>query len=207
MLTIVIAAGLFVAILAVIAAAILRSVVHVPPETAIVLSGRRTNRVNPESEELEEVGYRIITQGSAFRIPIIERADELSLSQMTLSIDLDDLRDSDGRTRSVSALVNCRISSKHPLIERAMHRFLSMRLQDIQRIVTTTVESRITHEVLAVDLSQPGEWQSLQPRLEIAINEDLAELGVEVDSVEFRRVPKPDPVELPANERGSIRIE
>lgn len=204
---VVVAAALMLVTLVVLIALLTRYIVRVPPDAAIVLTGRKAYRDNPETGEREMVGFRFLTAGSAFRIPVYERIDYLPLGEMAIEIDADDLRDVEGWARSISVLVNCRISAEQPFIERAMRRFLTMDLPDIEQIVRTTIESRISNTLLTTDLSEDGSWPAIETSLEAAIRDDLAALGVEIDTLIFRRVPSTGAEGMPANGRGSMRSE
>lgn len=206
MLPTLIAGGLLLLTLALVILYLSRNIVRVPPDTAAVLTGRKTYRTNPETGEREMIGYRYLTTGSAFRIPVLERVDYLPLNEMAIEVDADDLRDIEGRARSISVLVNCRIPGEPPLAERAIRRFLTMDLADIEKIVRTTIESRVSNTLLTTDLSDAGNWPPVESSLDEAIRADLESLGVEVDTLIFRRVPGMGAEEMPANGRGNTRI-
>lgn len=192
MLPIIIGATFQILVVVLIGYFVYRNVVRVPPDAAVVLSGRKAVVTDPATGERQTKGYRVVTGGSAFRIPMIERIDHLPLSEMAIEVDADDLRDIEGRARSVSLLVNCRITADEPYVDRAIHRFLTMSLTDIENIVRTTIESRVTNTLLTVDLSEPSRWEEVEPELEASIRDDLARLGVEVDTLIYRRIPTPD---------------
>lgn len=202
-----IAAGLLLLSIVALVALMSRFIVRVPPDTAMVMTGRRTFRPNPATGEREMVGYRHLTGGSSFRIPTIERVDYLPLQEMSIEIDADDLRDVEGWARSVSVLVNCRISEDPLFIDRAIRRFLTMDLPDIENIVRTTIESRITTTMLTADLSSAEHWPVVESSLDAAIRDDLAALGVEVDTLIFREIPSTGSPTLPSNGRDSDRLE
>jgi len=207
MLIPVITAGFALLVMAILMALLSRHIVRVPPDTALVLTGRKTYRSNPATGEREMVGYRYLTGGSSFRIPVLERADYLPLNEMAIEFDAEDLRDVEGLARSVSVLVNCRISEDPIFIERAIRRFLTMDLPDIENIVQTTIASRITDTLLTAELSSDDSWRAIRAGLDAAIRDDLAALGVDVDTLILRGVPTTESPALPANGRGSARIE
>ena len=184
-----------------------RNIVKVPLDAAAVLTGRKQFKTDEATGARTMVGYRVITGGSTFRIPIFERIDYLSLSEMAIEIDADDLRDVQGRLRSVSLLVNCRVSADPRLIERAIARFLTMRLEDVETIIRTTIESRLTNTLLTADLSHEARWQAVDSALNAAIRDDLEGLGVEVDTLIFRRIPAGTPPETAVNGQGRARLE
>lgn len=189
MLPLVIGAVFIIVVAALCAVYVRQHIVHAPPDQAIVLTGRNIVIVDPESGEAENVGHRIVTSGSTFRIPMIERVDHLPLGEMSIQIDADDLRDAEGYARSLAVQVNCRVGHERPYLERALVRFLSMELPDIEAIAKTTIESRINNSLLTAELSDDSRWQELEPGIESAIREDLDRLGIVVDTLIFRRVP------------------
>ena len=204
MLPILIAGGLFLIALVFFLVFVNHNIVRVPPDQAAVLSGRRVVQVDPVTGERLTQGYRVISGGSAFRIPLIERIDRLPLNEMTIALESDDLRDERGRIGSLSLLVNCRISSEQPLIDTAIKRFLTMSLPDIEAIVKTTIESRVVGHLLDTNFDNVDRWHEIEARLVRSIGADLAALGVRVDNVIFRRVPMTISAIPAANGRGKV---
>jgi len=189
MFPVVIGAGLLLGSIALLALFVSRNIVRVPPDQAIVLTGRRAVVTDPSTGARKEVGHRVITGGSAFQIPLIERMDTLPLSEMAIQIDAEDLRDIEGYAQSVSVLVNCRITAEQPYLDRAIVRFLSLNLEDIETIARTTVESRVSNTLLTADFSGTDPWPKLETHLNSSIHDDLEQLGISVDTVIFRRIP------------------
>ena len=166
-----------------------RNIVRVPPDEALVLSGRERVDIDPTSGERRMVGYRVIVGGSAFKIPVLERVDHLPLAEMSIRSDLSDLSDINGRSASTSFVVNCRISSFGDAMERAITRFLSMDLSDIEQIARTTIESRVMDLFPTIDAVDTAAWPEQVLVLETAIRADLDALGISVDNVIFRGPP------------------
>lgn len=167
-----------------------RNVVRVAPHEAAVITGKRRVVRDPVTGMERQVGYRVITGGSALRTPMFERVDRLPLNEMSIALDLEDQRDSVGRAQRISLLVNCHIAGESPLLDRAIPRFLGMRLEDIENIVRTTVESRVIGALLSADLETgTSTWSALEQQLITEIHADLSALGVVVDTVIFRGPP------------------
>ncbi|MEZ4522366.1 MAG: SPFH domain-containing protein [Thermomicrobiales bacterium] len=207
MLPVLIAIGLLLLMLLALIAILSRNIINVPADEAIVLTGRRTIQYDPETGEQRTRSHRIVSAGSTFRMPLIERVDSLPLQEMSIEIDADDLRDVQGRARSMSVLVNCRISAEDPYVERAIERFLTMDLANIQTVVQTTIESRIANAVLEADPSIPGTWLELESQLDAAIRDDLGRLGVLVDTVAIKRMPGDSSPATAVNGHHADRIE
>ena len=207
MLPVVFAAGLLLGSIALLALFVSRNIVRVPPDQAIVLTGRRAVVTDPSTGAQKEIGHRVITGGSAFQIPMIERIDYLPLSEMSIQIDSDDLRDIEGFAQSVSVLVNCRITAEQPCLDRAIVRFLSMNVEDIEMIARTTVESRVSNTLLTTDFSGTNPWPELERHLNSSIHGDLAQLGISVDTVIFRRISVARAHEEPANGQRGLQAD
>ena len=166
-----------------------RNIVRVPPDMALVLSGRKRAEIDPTSGQSKMMGYRVIVGGSAFKVPVLERADRLPLAEMSIRSDLVGLVGSAGRSASISFVVNCRISSFGEAMNRAISRFLSMDLDDIEQITRTTIESRIMDLFPTIDVSDAVAWPEHVLVLETAIRADLDAMGIAVDNVIFRGPP------------------
>ncbi len=195
-------AGLVILTMLVMVALVARNIVRVPPDSVLVVTGRRRLVIDPVTGEQRTSGFRVVRGGSAFVIPMLERVDRLSLNEMAIQIDADDLRDVEGRLRRVSVLVNCHIASDPEHMERAIQRFLSMALPDIEKIIRTTIESRIINTMLSADISAVGSWPPIEAELIAAIRADLAALGIAADTIIFRSNPTETTVTNPANGRA-----
>ena len=194
-----------VIVMAVFIALLSRNIIRVPPDEGVVLSGKRQQIIDPLTREDRFVGYRVITGGSAFRIPIVERVDCLPLAQMSIHSELSHLLDSRGRIALISALVNCRISSDGLAMERAITRFLTMDLSNIEQIARTTIESRIMDLFPTIDASDKPAWPEHALVLEVAVRSDLDVLGISVDNVIFRGPPEVHAVAASMNGQGVSR--
>ncbi len=166
-----------------------RNIITVPPGEVSVLSGRRREQVDPVTRVTEMKGYRLITGGSAFRIPILERDDRLSLAEMSVRIDSNNLPNAAGQLHAISLVANCCIVAEEPYIGKAIVRFLGMRVRDVEAILKTTVEARVSNSLLESNLAEGASWPALEQRISNAIRDDLAALGVRVDNLIFRGPP------------------
>ena len=184
-----------------------RNIIRVPPDQAVVLAGRKRYVVDPATGERQIVGYRVIRGGSAFQIPVLERADHLHLAEMSIRLDLEGLRDRSGLATSVSVLVNCRVASEGSAMGRAITRFLTMDLPDVEQIVRTTIESRIMDLFPSIEAADATSWPEDALILETAIRSDLDALGISVDSVIFRGPPTVSAAPVAVNGHGANRSE
>ena len=186
MLQVIFPAALMLVSMLVLAIIVTRQIKSVPPDRALVITGRKRFVMDPQTGERRIIGFRVITGGSAFVIPIFERTDYLPLAEMQIAINADDLRDQNGDSQRVSLVVNCRISDEGEMLTRAIGRFLGMSIDDIREIAATTIEARLMNQVLVADLRSRGTWAGLEREVEGLVGDDLKPLGIEVDNLIFR---------------------
>ncbi len=146
----------------------------VPPKTALVFTGRR----RPDGR-----GYRVVTAGRALKMPFLEQVTELTLAPLPLELNLR-LHSKDGQQVSVGARGRVRISKQPAQIHHAIERFLGSDTDQIVRVAGEVLEGHlrqvvVTREASAVRSDLAGTLQQLRA----AAEEDLAKLGLELDSL------------------------
>jgi flotillin len=115
----------------------------VPPNTALIVSGRAHYRVNPTTGQKERVGYRIVRGGATFIWPVLERADKLSLEVMTLEIQTPRVYTSQGVPITVDGIAQVKVKSDEISIATAAEQFLSKNVNEIKQVALQTLEGHL----------------------------------------------------------------
>ena len=123
--------AIFVGAAAVIAAMVFLSkrYIKVPPNKAMVISGRRYKgqRRNRQGEiEDVELGFRIVQGGAAFVIPVLERHDFLDLNTMQIKVMVRKVVTKEGVPLSVESTAQVKISSDFASLGTAAEQLLDM---------------------------------------------------------------------------------
>ena len=115
-----------------------RNYLKVPPNAVAVFSGRK--RRTPDGRI---VGYRMIKGGAAFRFPLLEQVDYLSLNVFTIPLEIKRAYTKQGVPISVKAVANVKIKSDDMSLSAAAERFLGMSHEEIQRVIFQTLEGHL----------------------------------------------------------------
>lgn len=153
------------------------------PNEVLVLAG--TTRKTATGH----VGYRLIHGGRAIRLPLIERAHRIDLTNMIIEIKVQGAYSKGGIPLDVSGMANIKVASNEPTIFNAIERFLTQSRDDIKRVAKETLEGNL-RGVLAT--LTPEEVN--QDRVKFAQNllheadYDLSLLGLSLDTLKIQTV-------------------
>ena len=164
---------------------ILKSFIQIaPPSSVLVVSGRA------RETEAGMRGYRISKSGSyIFRIPVLERVDEIDLTIIPIGIEIRNAYSKGGIALDVQAVANVKISADPVLFNNAIERFLGRDRRDIMRAAKDTLEGNL-REVLATLTPEEVNEDRLrfaQNLLELA-EDDLEKLGLHLDTLKIQHV-------------------
>jgi len=151
-----------------------RNYMRCPPNEVLILYGRQHRFVGEDGKPVSR-GYRLITGGAAFRIPLLEKAQWLSLNVFPIPVKIENTPNKDGVRVTVDSVANIRISSSPNILGSAVEQFLGKEEEDIHKIVHDTLEGlvrqlvgtltieemvrdreRISHNVLDLTASELG---------------------------------------------------
>jgi uncharacterized membrane protein YqiK len=152
------------------------------PNELVIISGRP--RRAPDGRVL---GYRVI-RGRAIRLPILERADCLDLTNLALEIALQRVHARDG-TAALGVKANVKLAGTEPDLHRAVERFLGRSRSEIATVAREIIEGAIGSVValLAVEQLQADRLYAGQKIAEEA-GEELRKLGIELTTLQIERV-------------------
>lgn len=175
-------AGIVVVIALVIVAVIaliMKQYIKVPPNQAAIISGRR----HKLSDNGDTIGYRIVQGGATFLIPVIERADYLSLEVMNIPIVTTDAITREGVPLTVRTIANVKIGGDEGSLRNAAERFLGQDDAKIRGIVSQTLEAHLRSicGTLSVEEINNDRQQFSQKMVSEAMG-DLKKLGIVIDA-------------------------
>lgn len=161
----------------------------VPPNTVMVVSGGRGQRLTRADGTRRKLGFRIIRGGGTFVWPVLERVDMLSLELMTIDVKTPEVYTVEGVPVIVDGVAQIKVKSDDVSIATAVEQFLSKGATEIARIAQQTLEGHMraimgTMTVEAIYKNRDAFAQNVQ---EIAAT-DLANMGLAIISYTIRDV-------------------
>jgi flotillin len=158
-------------------------VMKVPPNQVLVISGRRHSQTDPVTGKTVKVGFRLMSGGSAFIWPIVERADILSLELMTIEVGIADVYTSQGVPVSLDGVAQIKIGSDDISVATATERFLSQSRAEIREVAHETLAGHLRAIVGALTVEEIyRDRDAFASRVQEVSAGDLANMGLVIDS-------------------------
>jgi flotillin len=161
-----------------------KNYIKVAPNAVAVLSGRKRTLSDGRA-----VGYRLVKGGAAFRIPVLERVDYLSLNVMTIPLETKRAYTLQGVPVSVKAVANVKIRGDEASMQAAAERFLGMTQPEIQQVVFQSLEGHLRSilGMLSVEAIN-NDRQSFAQKLTSEAAIDLEKMGLGVDVLTIQEI-------------------
>ena len=175
----------FVIILAAIAAIALlvaisrfaKNYIKVPPNAVAIFSGRKHKLADGRI-----VGYRMVRGGAAFRWPLLEKVDYLSLNVFTIPLEIKRAYTLKGVPISVKAVANVKIKGDDLSLAAAAERFLGMTHDTIQKVIFQTLEGHLRSILGTLTVEEVNsDRTSFAQKLTSEAALDLERMGIGVD--------------------------
>ncbi|PYV32556.1 MAG: flotillin family protein [Acidobacteria bacterium] len=180
---IVIAAILAIAFL-VILRQITKNYIKVPPNAVAIFSGRTRKLADGK-----RIGYRMIRGGAAFKWPLLERVEYLSLNVFTIPLEIKRAYTLKGVPISVKAVANVKIKSDDLSLGAAAERFLGMPPDQIQRVIFQTLEGHLRAILGTLTVEEVNsDRQSFAQKLTSEAAQDLERMGIGVDVLTVQEI-------------------
>ncbi|MFC1790977.1 flotillin family protein [Gemmatimonadota bacterium] len=160
-------------------------IVIVPPNMAAVLTGR--NRKLPSGET---VGYRSVSGGRVFRVPIIETVQYTSLETFPIEISVANAFSKGNIPLNIEAIANVKIASEpETVFNNAVERILGKTEEEIMSMAKDTLMGNL-RGVLATLTPEAVNEDRLGFAAALAedAGEDLAALGFHLDVLKIQNV-------------------
>jgi flotillin len=177
----------FVAILGLLlisAGIIKRLIVVVGPNEVVILSGRR-HRLADGSV----AGHRIVKGGRVVRLPLLERADRMSLETIFLELTLEGAYAKGGTRVDLKVASAVRIAPHEPTLNNAVERFLGRDREEIKTVARETVEGGLRSVVATLTVQELREDRILVAQQVVQeVEHDFQRLGLELDTFKVQEV-------------------
>jgi flotillin len=187
--TLVVGALLILVAIALVAAFVSRNIIKVPPNMVAILSGRKRRVRDNQTGEERQVGYRVIRGGSAFRIPILERVDYISLNIISIPLRIEGAYNIEGVPVSVNAVANVKVGGDDFSVGNAIERFLGMSTAEIEEVVHQTMEGHLRSILGTLTVEELNtDRQAFAQRMTAESAQDLARMGIIIDVLTIQQI-------------------
>jgi flotillin len=163
---------------------IARNYVKVPPNKVAIFFGRKS-----KTSSGAVTGFKVITGGAKFKIPILESVTWLDLNVYSISLDVRNAPNKDGVPVNLEGVANVKIMSDEASLMAAAERFLGMSQQAIQDVAYKNLEGHlraIAGTMTVEDLV--GDRSKLNQAILNEAAADLKKMGFGVDLLTITKV-------------------
>jgi flotillin len=114
----------------------------VGPNQVLVVSGRQHRFTDANGKSVMR-GFRIVKGGGTFVVPVIEKADILSLELLTIDVQTPEVYTSKGVPLKVDGVAQIKVKGDDVSVATAAEQFLSKKTDDIKSIAMQTLEGHL----------------------------------------------------------------
>ena len=161
-----------------------RNYIKVPPNRVAIFYGRKSKTADGSI-----TGFKVVTGGAKFKIPILESITWLDLNVYSIDLDVKGAPNKDGVPVNLQGVANVKIMSDEGSLMAAAERFLGMDQQAIQDVAYKNLEGHLraiagtmTVEALVGDRSQ------LNQSILSEAAADLKKMGFGIDLLTITKV-------------------
>lgn len=154
------------------------------PNEAVIFSGRKRTLADGS-----QAGYRVLLGGRAFRVPILEKVDRMSLQTIPIDLKVSNAYSKGGIPLRVHAIANVKVSSDPRVVGNAIERFLGRNPEEIARVAKESLEGHLRGVLANLTPEEVNE-----DRLKFAtglVDEaeaDFRKLGLTLDTLKIQNV-------------------
>ncbi len=154
-----------------------KNYIKVPPNAVAIFSGRHRKLADGRA-----IGYRMVRGGAAFRWPLLEQVDYLSLNVITIPLEIKRAYTQQGVPISVKAVANVKIKGDDISLSAAAERFLGMTHDTIQAVIFQTLEGHLRSILGTLTVEEVNsDRSSFAQKLTSEAALDLERMGIGVD--------------------------
>ncbi|KKQ34715.1 MAG: Band 7 protein [Candidatus Nomurabacteria bacterium GW2011_GWB1_37_5] len=158
--------------------------IKVAPNEAKVFYGRKY--IN---EKGEKIGFKVVTGGARFKIPIIESVGSLSLNVFTLALNIKKAPNINGVPVNLKGVANVKISSKEGRLMLACERFLHKPQEEIESTAYQNLEGHLRGIAGRMTIEQLiGDKTMLNQAALDEASQELNKLGFDIETVVIQEV-------------------
>jgi len=135
------------------------------------------------------VGYRLVKGGSSIRVPLLERALRMDLSNMIIDLRVSNAYSKGGIPLTVEGVANIKIAGEEPAIHNAIERLLGKTRQEIEQMAKETLEGNLRGVLASLTPEQVNEDKiAFAKSLLDEAEDDLVKLGIVLDTLQIQNI-------------------
>ena len=165
--------------------AVTKLIVIVPPNRAAVLTGRKRKLTDGQA-----VGYRSITGGRTFRVPIIETVQHVNLETIPIEVMVRNAFSKGNIPLNVEAIANVKVASEPEWVfNNAVERLLDKSEEEVRLLAQDTLTGNLRGVLATMTPEAVNEDRlGFAKALSEDAGEDLASLGFHLDVLKIQNV-------------------
>ncbi|WP_019504855.1 flotillin family protein [Pleurocapsa sp. PCC 7319] len=154
------------------------------PSEILIFAGTKTR-----SHDGKEVGYRLVKGGSSIRMPLIEQAFRMDLTNMIIELKVANAYSKGGIPLTVEGVANIKIAGEEPTIHNAIERLLGKSRQQIEMLAKQTLEGNLRGVLASLTPEQVNEDKiAFAKSLLDEAEDDLEKLGLVLDNLQIQNI-------------------
>ncbi|MEX0272006.1 flotillin family protein [Leptolyngbyaceae cyanobacterium UHCC 1019] len=135
------------------------------------------------------VGYRLVKGGSSVRVPLLERALRMDLSNMIIDLKVANAYSKGGIPLKVEGVANIKIAGEEPAIHNAIERLLGKSRAEIEQMAKETLEGNLRGVLASLTPEQVNEDKiAFAKSLLDEAEDDLEKLGLVLDTLQIQNI-------------------
>jgi flotillin len=154
------------------------------PHEILIFAGRKHRQ-----SDGSEAGYRVVSGGRAWRVPIIETVDRMDVRAIPIDVSIQGAYTRVGIPLKVRAIAIVKISSHPSVVMNAIERFLGRGLADLQQVAKETLEGNLRGVLATLTPEEVNEDRlKFAESLSGEVEQDLSKLGLHLDVLKIQHV-------------------
>ncbi|MBE9128645.1 MULTISPECIES: flotillin family protein [unclassified Coleofasciculus] len=164
---------------------VIRNLYYICQPSEVLIFAGSHNRTS----EGQTVGYRLVKGGSSVRLPLLERAFRMDLTNMIIELRVSNAYSKGGIPLTVEGVANIKIAGEEPTIHNAIERLLGKNRKEIEQFAKETLEGNLRGVLASLTPEQVNEDKIAFVRslLEEA-EDDLEKLGLVLDNLQIQNI-------------------
>ncbi len=154
------------------------------PSEVLIFAGS-----SQRSADGKRVGYRLVKGGSSIRVPLLERALRMDLTNMIIDLRVSNAYSKGGIPLKVEGVANIKIAGEEPTIHNAIERLLGKSRKEIEQIAKETLEGNLRGVLASLTPEQVNEDKiAFAKSLLEEAEDDLEQLGLVLDTLQIQNI-------------------
>ena len=155
------------------------------PSEVLIFAGSR-HRVG---DSQKKVGYRLLKGGSSVRVPLLEKAFRMDLSNMIIELKVNNAYSKGGIPLTVEGVANIKVAGEEPTIHNAIERLLGKSRQEIEKLAQENLEGNLRGVLASLTPEQVNEDKiAFAKSLLEEAEDDLEKLGLILDTLKIQNI-------------------